>query len=71
MPEKRTEQPPQPKPQVPEAWQELEPIAVIGMSGRFPGARTIDQMWEHLVKGEEQVQPAARWAEEGNSGALV
>ncbi|MCY9060206.1 SDR family NAD(P)-dependent oxidoreductase, partial [Bacillus inaquosorum] len=65
MPEKRTEQPPQPKPQVPEAQQELEPIAVIGMSGRFPGARTIDQMWEHLVKGEEQVQPAARWAEEG------
>ncbi len=33
----------------------LEPIAIIGMSGRFPGARNIDEMWQILAEGREAV----------------
>ena len=33
-----------------------EPIAIIGMSGRFPGARNIEELWEILVKGENMVR---------------
>ncbi|MES2741333.1 MAG: SDR family NAD(P)-dependent oxidoreductase, partial [Pseudomonadota bacterium] len=33
-----------------------EPIAIIGMSGRFPGARSVDAMWRILAAGEEVVQ---------------
>ena len=32
-----------------------EGIAVIGMSGRFPGARTIDDLWKNLVNGVESI----------------
>ena len=28
-----------------------EPIAIIGMSGRFPEARNIDELWKILVEG--------------------
>ncbi|MFB6367571.1 SDR family NAD(P)-dependent oxidoreductase [Paenibacillus elgii] len=30
-------------------------IAVIGMAGRFPGARNIEQFWDNLVNGVESV----------------
>ena len=33
----------------------LEPIAIIGMSGRFPGARNIDELWTILVNGQDMV----------------
>jgi polyketide synthase PksN len=33
-----------------------EPIAIIGMSGRFPQARNIDEMWEILAEGKDVVQ---------------
>ena len=41
----------------------LEPIAIIGMSGRFPGARNIEELWRILVTGQEMVQeiPAERF----------
>lgn len=32
-----------------------EPIAIIGMSGRFPGARTIDEFWRNLRDGVESI----------------
>ncbi|MEI7063630.1 SDR family NAD(P)-dependent oxidoreductase [Dickeya chrysanthemi] len=32
-----------------------EPIAIIGMSGRFPGARDIDEMWQYLAEGKSSV----------------
>lgn len=32
-----------------------ESIAIIGMSGRFPGARDVDQFWQNLVKGVDSV----------------
>jgi len=30
-------------------------IAVIGMAGRFPGARTVDEFWERLRDGAETI----------------
>ncbi|MEV4517421.1 beta-ketoacyl synthase N-terminal-like domain-containing protein, partial [Dactylosporangium sp. NPDC049525] len=34
-----------------------EPIAVIGMSGRFPGARDVDELWDLLAGGKDAVRP--------------
>ncbi|MFE8944824.1 SDR family NAD(P)-dependent oxidoreductase [Streptomyces sp. NPDC007856] len=33
--------------------QALEPIAIIGMAGRFPGASDLDEFWENLVAGRD------------------
>jgi len=33
-----------------------EPIAIIGMSGRFPQARNIDEMWAILASGKDAIQ---------------
>jgi len=30
-------------------------IAIIGMSGRFPGAKNIDQFWHNLQNGVESI----------------
>ncbi|MDC0708175.1 amino acid adenylation domain-containing protein [Stigmatella sp. ncwal1] len=30
-------------------------IAIIGMSGRFPGAASLDQFWQNLVQGVESI----------------
>ncbi|MBU6400060.1 MAG: SDR family NAD(P)-dependent oxidoreductase, partial [Verrucomicrobia bacterium] len=40
-----------------------DPIAVIGMDGRFPGAPTLDKFWENLELGVHSVTevPADRW----------
>jgi rhizoxin synthesis polyketide synthase/nonribosomal peptide synthetase RhiB len=38
-----------------------EPIAVIGMSGRFAGSRDLDELWEHLAKGDDLVTEVSRW----------
>jgi polyketide synthase PksN len=35
---------------------EPEPIAIIGMSGRFPGARNIDELWTILATGQDMVK---------------
>src|SRR5262245_54272693 len=32
-----------------------EPIAIIGMSGRFPGARDIAELWANLAGGVESI----------------
>ena len=34
---------------------ELEGIAIIGMVGRFPGANTINELWQNLCSGVESV----------------
>lgn len=31
-------------------------IAIIGLSGRFPGANTIDELWQVLVEGRETIR---------------
>ena len=33
-----------------------EPIAIIGMSGRFPGADNVDEFWENLKGGVESIR---------------
>jgi phthiocerol/phenolphthiocerol synthesis type-I polyketide synthase E len=33
----------------------FEPIAIIGMRGRFPGANDLDQYWANLVAGVESI----------------
>ncbi len=32
-----------------------EPIAVIGMAGRFPGARSVEQFWDNLCAGRDGI----------------
>jgi glycogen synthase len=40
-----------------------EPIAIIGMSGRFPEAQNIDEMWKILKEGRNTIHeiPADRF----------
>ena len=42
---------------------EREDVAIIGMSCRFPGARSVDQYWQNLLDGVDSVceVPADRW----------
>ncbi|GER90174.1 hypothetical protein KDW_43360 [Dictyobacter vulcani] len=37
-----------------------EAIAIIGMAGRFPGARDIDEFWENLRAGKETITHFSR-----------
>ncbi len=34
----------------------VEPVAVVGVAGRFPGAEGVEQFWENLVAGVESVR---------------
>ncbi|MBU6398827.1 MAG: SDR family NAD(P)-dependent oxidoreductase [Verrucomicrobia bacterium] len=49
-----------------------EVVAVVGMSGVFPGSPTLDDFWRHLEKGDDLIRevPADRasWREIGQSG---
>ncbi|MGW5185753.1 SDR family NAD(P)-dependent oxidoreductase [Streptomyces cyaneofuscatus] len=38
-----------------------EPIAVVGMSGRFAGSDTLDELWTHLANGDDLITEATRW----------
>lgn len=51
----------QPRPSTPPARQ--EDIAIIGMAGRFPGARDIDALWDNLKAGKDCITeiPPSRW----------
>ncbi|MHA7841144.1 MAG: SDR family NAD(P)-dependent oxidoreductase [Gammaproteobacteria bacterium] len=42
---------------------ELEPIAIVGMSGCFPMAANIETFWENLLSGKDCIQeiPSSRW----------
>lgn len=46
-----------------EAVSPSEPIAIVGMACRFPGASTLDEFWSLLAKGTDCVGeiPSARW----------
>ncbi|MCI0623056.1 MAG: type I polyketide synthase [Acidobacteria bacterium] len=48
-------------------------IAVVGMSGRFPGAPTIDQFWQNLREGKESISffSEAEIAESGVHSEIV
>ncbi len=38
-----------------EAQPALEGIAIVGMAGRFPGARNVAEFWRNLLAGEESI----------------
>src|SRR5215218_5939280 len=33
----------------------IDGIAIIGMAGRFPGARNLAEFWENLIGGKESI----------------
>ena len=43
--------------------QSMDDIAIIGISGRFPGAENIDEFWDNLAAGKDCIQsiPSDRW----------
>ncbi|QMU78254.1 methyltransferase [Streptacidiphilus sp. PB12-B1b] len=38
-----------------------EPIAVVGMSGRFGGSADVQQLWDHLAQGHDLTEQVTRW----------
>ncbi|MFM8470149.1 MAG: beta-ketoacyl synthase N-terminal-like domain-containing protein, partial [Limisphaerales bacterium] len=40
-----------------------EPIAIVGLGGVFPGARTLDEFWQIIATGRDTSRPApaGRW----------
>ncbi|HBF31004.1 SDR family NAD(P)-dependent oxidoreductase, partial [Rhizobium sp.] len=45
----------EPSPSLPKGYTSAEPIAIIGMAGRFPGADTLDEFWQVLKEGRDTV----------------
>lgn len=42
----------------------IEPIAIIGMSGRFADAENLDTFWQYLAEGRDLVKEVSRWRPE-------
>ncbi|TMC14194.1 MAG: zinc-binding dehydrogenase, partial [Chloroflexi bacterium] len=38
-----------------------EPIAIIGVSGRFAHSKNVNELWEHLANGTDLVEEVTRW----------
>ncbi|HAX74861.1 MAG TPA: polyketide synthase, partial [Cyanobacteria bacterium UBA11372] len=38
-----------------ETFESIEPIAIIGMAGRFPGAKNVEEFWQNLCNGVESI----------------
>ncbi|ESP90256.1 SDR family NAD(P)-dependent oxidoreductase [Pseudoalteromonas luteoviolacea] len=38
-----------------------EAIAVVGMSGRFPGSESVDALWQNIANRVDLVTPITRW----------
>lgn len=38
-------------------------LAIIGVTGRYPGASTVEELWQHLVEGRDAITeiPRQRW----------
>ncbi len=51
---------PNPEPDVDTDEPGVEPIAVVGMAARVPGAADLTEFWRNLVDGVESVTPAGR-----------
>ena len=41
----------------------LDPIAIIGMSGRFAESESLDEFWRNLKEGKNLVKKVSRWSE--------
>jgi polyketide synthase PksM len=42
----------------------VEPIAIIGMSGRFADSESPEAFWQHLADGHDLVKKVSRWSPE-------
>jgi acyl transferase domain-containing protein/SAM-dependent methyltransferase len=40
---------------------ECDPIAIIGMSGRFPQSPDLEVLWSHLAQGDDLTEDVTRW----------
>lgn len=38
-----------------------QPIAIIGMSGRYAQSNNVDILWDHLAAGDNLIEPVSRW----------
>ncbi|MGA5704466.1 SDR family NAD(P)-dependent oxidoreductase [Peterkaempfera bronchialis] len=67
-PATRTRHSAQPPPQ-----EDCEPIAIIGMAGRFPQADSVEELWQLLREGRDGVTavPPDRWDTASLSGRVV
>ena len=47
----------------PEAPKDLEPIAIVGLSGRYPRSYKVEDFWNNLRAGKDCIEevPASRW----------
>ena len=36
--------------------EQLSGFAIVGMSGRFPGAKTVDEFWDNLLEGRSSIK---------------
>ena len=46
--------------------QQVDDIAVVGLSCRFPGSPTIEMYWDLLTKGMSAINPGQRWISKNN-----
>jgi acyl transferase domain-containing protein/non-ribosomal peptide synthetase component F/acyl carrier protein len=46
----------------------IEPIAIVGMSGRFASASSTEELWRALAAGENLVHKVTRWDIPGHAG---
>ncbi|MEM6456294.1 MAG: polyketide synthase, partial [Acidobacteriota bacterium] len=55
------------------AYADLEPIAVVGLASRFPGAPTPETFWQALHDGRHAVRaiPATRWSTDSQAGSAA
>jgi polyketide synthase PksN len=49
------------------------PVAVIGMSCRFPDANNVEEFWKNLVEGRDSVGsiPSERWYMSGDEDLVA
>ncbi len=45
-------------------------VAVIGMSGRYPDAKNLDEFWHNLCQGHNSIKQGPNWAERCMDAAL-
>ena len=42
-----------------DAYDAEDGVAIVGLAGRFPGARSVDEFWANLVEGRESISSFA------------
>lgn len=49
----------------------LEGVAIVGMSGRFPGAPNLTRFWENIVAGKDTIRHFSRAELQGRNSAAI